>query len=144
MDTLFRHFSVSLTSKILAEICTKTAHGAHLCFPLRNHLTWTISWTKSPEGPSIKYVTLFLHDFWPPLSTNCHKSWTPPKSMSHFWTKSYASKYQENADCTLNGTYDHYYACLNNNKRPYWAFLINPEIPMKVKFLTTPKVIVAA
>ena len=43
------------------------------------------------RGPSIKYVTLFLMIFDPPPPvTNCHKSWNPPppKSMSHFWTKS--------------------------------------------------------
>ena len=41
-------------------------------------------------GPSIKYVTLFLMIFDPP--SPCHKLSQildpPPKSMSHFWTKS--------------------------------------------------------
>ena len=38
------------------------------------------------RGPSIKYVTLFWWFLTPPLPpvTNCHKSWTPLKSMSHF------------------------------------------------------------
>ena len=42
------------------------------------------------KGPSIKYVTLFLMIFYP-LSPPCHKLskiLDPPKSMSHFWTKS--------------------------------------------------------
>src|SRR6218665_1718805 len=37
-----------------------------------------------PRGPSIKYVTLFLANFDPPLPvTLCHTSRDPPESTSH-------------------------------------------------------------
>ena len=35
-------------------------------------------------GAVHKVCHAFFDDFWPPPVTNCHKSWTPPKSMSHF------------------------------------------------------------
>ena len=33
---------------------------------------------------------------------------------------------------TALNNYNRYYYILNNNKRPYWVFLINHEIPLQV------------
>ena len=82
---------------------------------------------QSNEGPSIKYVTLFLMIFDPPLPpvTNCHKSWTPLK-VCH--TSEQKVNKQISGKCRLPlNNFNHYYI-LNNNK----VFLINHETPMKV------------
>ena len=81
------------------------------------------------EGPSIKYVTLFLKIFDPPV-TSCHKSWTPPKVCHTSEQK--VNKQISRKETALNN-YNRYYYILNNNKRPtYWVFLINHEIPLQV------------
>ena len=33
---------------------------------------------------------------------------------------------------TALNNYNRYYYILNNNKRPYWVFLLNYEIPLQV------------
>ena len=81
------------------------------------------------KGPSIKYVTVFLMIFTPllPLSQNCHKSWTPgPLKVCHTSEQKVNKQILRRMETALNN-YNRYYI-LNNNKRPYWVFLINPEI----------------
>ena len=84
---------------------------------------------RPPKGPSIKYVTLFLMIFDPPPVTNCHKSWTPLK-VCHTSEQKVNKQISGEWRLPINN-YNNYYI-LNNNKRPYWVFLINPEIPLQV------------
>ena len=78
----------------------------------------------------------------PPPVTNSHKSWTPPLKVCHTSEQKVNKQISRRMETALNNYL--YYYILNNNKRPYCVFRINPEIPLKVQFLTTPKVIVAA
>ena len=94
------------------------------------------------KGPSIKYVTLFLMIFdLPPLSQTV-TNLEPPLKVCHT-SEQKVNKQISRMETALNNYNRHYYI-FNNNKRPYWEFLINHEIPLQVSFLTTPKVIVAA
>ena len=86
---------------------------------------------------SIQYVMLFLMIFDPPV-TNLG----PLLKVYHTSEQKVNKQISRRMETALNN-YSYYYI-LNNNKRPYWMFLINPEIPLLVKFLTISKVIVAA
>ena len=84
-------------------------------------------------GPSMKYVTLFLMIFdpLPPPVTNCHKSWTPPPLKVCHTSEQKVNKQISRMETALINYNRHYYI-LNNNKIPYWVFLINHEIPLQV------------
>ena len=83
----------------------------------RNPQGWiydTQSAEVSNSGSSIKYVTLFLMIFDPPV-TNCHKSWTPLK-VCHTSEQKVSKQISGEWRLPLNN-YNRYYI-LNNNKRP--------------------------
>ena len=81
-------------------------------------------------GPSIKYVTLYLMIFDPP--SPCHKlsQILDPLKVCH--TSEQKVNNQISRMETALNNYNRYYYILNNNKRPYWVFLINHEIPLQV------------
>ena len=54
----------------------------------------------------------------------------PPLKVCH--TSEQKVNKQISGKCRLPLNNFNHYNILNNNKRPYWVFLINPEIPMKV------------
>ena len=85
----------------------------------------------STRGPSIKYVTLFLMIFDPPSPlSQTVTNLGPPLKVCHTSEQKVNKQMSEKWRLPLNN-YNHYYI-LNNNKRPYWVFLINPEIPLQV------------
>ena len=65
------------------------------------HCTSQMNYGTANEGPSIKYVTLFLMIFDPPPPvTNCHKSWTPPLKVCHTSEQKVNKHYiEEDGDC---------------------------------------------
>ena len=84
----------------------------------------------SNKGPSIKYVTLFLMILTPlPLSQTV-TNLGPPLKVCHT-SEQKVNKQISRMETALNN-YNRYYYILNNNKRPFWVFLINHEIPLQV------------
>ena len=85
------------------------------------------------KGPSIKYVTLFWW-FLTPSPSPCHKLsqiLAPlPLKVCHTSEQKVNKQISEKWKLPLNN-YNYYYI-LNNNKRSYWVFPINPEIPLHV------------
>ena len=81
------------------------------------------------RGLSIKYVTLFLTIFDPPPSQTI-TNLGPPLKVCHT-SEQKVNKQISRMETALNN-YNRYYYILNNNKRPYWVFLINHEIPLQV------------
>ena len=87
----------------------------------------------SYKGPSIKYVTLFLMIFDPPpspLSQTVTNLGPPPLKVCH--TSEQKVNKQILGKCRLPLNNFNRYCILNKNKRTYWVFLINPELPMKI------------
>ena len=96
----------------------------------RNVFFYTVaSQTHVDWGPSKKYVTLFLMIFDP---LPCHKlsQILDPLKVCHTSEQKVNKQISRRMETALNN-YNRYYI-LNNNKRPYWVFLINPEIPSQV------------
>ena len=70
-----------------------------------------------------------------PLPPPCHKlsqnlDPPPPLKVCHT-SEQKVNKQISRMDTALNN-YNRYYYILNNNKRPYWVFLINHEIHLQV------------
>ena len=78
-------------------------------------------------GPSIEYVTLFLMIFDPPPLSQTVANLDPVKVCHTSEQK--VNEQISRMETALNN-YNRYYYILNNNKRPYWVFLINHEIPL--------------
>ena len=87
---------------------------------------------RNERGPSIKYVTLFLMIFDPPPSplSQTVTNLGPPLKVCH--TSEQKVNKQISGKCRLPLNNFNRYCILNKNKRTYWVFQINPELPMKI------------
>ena len=79
-------------------------------------------------GAVHKVCHAIFDDFWPP----CHKlsQILDPLKVCHT-SEQKVNKQISRMETALNN-YNRYYSILNNDKRPYWVFLINHEIPLQV------------
>jgi len=85
-DDFFSYFSHQLYFSILCVFCLSLVVW-NLIYTHRLYITFFFTKTeKFLLGPSMKYVTLFLADFWPPLPvTLCHTSRNPSKKRHTSW-----------------------------------------------------------
>ena len=65
----------------------------------------------------------------------CHKlsQILDPLKVCHTSVQKVNKQISRKIDTALHNYNNYcYYYILNNNKKPYWVFLINPEIPLQV------------